>query len=295
MANIFKKIFGKDSKEAATDEASENKQNAVDKTASKEQKPKQIENASAPTQADKKKSDTSPSSVEKSNAKNKPVNEKAGTQPSSKEEKIGDTKKVAPKKSDGAQPSSKQTAAEIKPSQSTPSAQTAEKKSSKAPTAPQTVKQENKKASNKTESAAQTAEVAESGTNSLMGKFIIKQAKDGSYMFNLKASNGEIIATSDMYSSLEKCRKGIASVQLNAPIANLEDHAVDGAVEEAVNPKFELYHDKGGDFRFRLKARNGSIIAKSQGYSAKSNCRNGIESVRKNAMSNEIVMEDTEN
>ena len=128
----------------------------------------------------------------------------------------------------------------------------------------------------------------------LMGKFYIKQAKDGSYMFNLKASNGEIIATSDMYSSLEKCKKGIASVQLNAPIANLEDHAVDGAVEEALNPKFELYHDKSGDFRFRLKARNGSIIAKSQGYTSKTNCRNGIESVRKNAMSDEIVTEESE-
>ena len=134
-----------------------------------------------------------------------------------------------------------------------------------------------------------TAEVAVNTATT--GKFIIKQAKDGSYMFNLKATNGEIIATSDMYSSLEKCKKGIASVQMNAPIANFEDHTVDGAIEPAVNPKFEMYHDKGGDFRFRLKARNGSIIAKSQGYASKTNCQIGMESVRRNAMTDVITIE----
>ena len=43
-------------------------------------------------------------------------------------------------------------------------------------------------------------------SNSMVGKFFIKKAKDGSYMFNLRASNGETVATSDMYSSLEKCK-----------------------------------------------------------------------------------------
>lgn len=129
-------------------------------------------------------------------------------------------------------------------------------------------------------------------SNSMVGKFFIKKAKDGSYMFNLRASNGETVATSDMYSSLEKCKKGIASVQLNAPIANMEDHTVSGAIDEVVNPKYELYHDKSGDYRFRLKAKNGSIIVKSQGYSSKSKCVAGIESVRKNAMSDIIVDED---
>jgi uncharacterized protein YegP (UPF0339 family) len=132
---------------------------------------------------------------------------------------------------------------------------------------------------------------AEEAPKGLFGKFIIRQAKDGSYMFNLKASNGEIIATSDMYSSLEKCKKGIASIQNNAPIANIEDSTVEGEVEVKTNPKFEMYHDKGGEFRFRLKAKNGSIIAKSQGYSSKTNCKNGIESVKKNAATEEIISE----
>lgn len=131
----------------------------------------------------------------------------------------------------------------------------------------------------------------EEAPKGLLGKFIIRQAKDGSYMFNLKASNGEIIATSDMYSSLEKCKKGIASIQNNAPIANIEDSTVEGEVEVKINPKFEMYRDKGGEFRFRLKAKNGSIIAKSQGYSSKTNCKNGIESVKKNAATEEIISE----
>jgi uncharacterized protein YegP (UPF0339 family) len=47
--------------------------------------------------------------------------------------------------------------------------------------------------------------------------------------------------------------------------------------------KFEIYKDKAGEFRFRLKASNGQNILASEGYSAKSGCNNGIESVKKNA------------
>lgn len=49
------------------------------------------------------------------------------------------------------------------------------------------------------------------------------------------------------------------------------------------NPKFEIYLDKGGSHRFRLKARNGQAILASEGYSSKAACKNGIESVKKNA------------
>lgn len=51
--------------------------------------------------------------------------------------------------------------------------------------------------------------------------------------------------------------------------------------------KFELYKDKGGKFRFRLKATNGQVILASQGYKSKTGCKNGIESVRKNATRDE--------
>lgn len=47
--------------------------------------------------------------------------------------------------------------------------------------------------------------------------------------------------------------------------------------------KFECYKDKAGEFRFRLKAGNGETILASEGYSSKSGCTNGIESVKKNS------------
>ena len=114
-----------------------------------------------------------------------------------------------------------------------------------------------------------------------MGKFVIKEAKTG-YMFNLKAGNGEIIATSEVYSSIDACKNGVASVAKNAPVANLEDQTVEG-FETMKNPKFEVYADKRGEFRFRLKATNGQIIAVGEGYKAKASCLKGIESIRKNA------------
>lgn len=53
--------------------------------------------------------------------------------------------------------------------------------------------------------------------------------------------------------------------------------------------KFELYTDKSGEYRFRLKAGNGEVIATGQGYSSKSGAMNGIDSVRRNAADAEVV------
>ena len=114
-----------------------------------------------------------------------------------------------------------------------------------------------------------------------MGKFVVKEVKTG-FKFDLKAGNGEIIATSEVYTSENGCLNGVESVRKNAAIANLEDQTVEN-FETVTNPKFEVYVDKAGEFRFRLKARNGEIIATSEGYKAKASCLNGIESVKKNA------------
>ncbi len=122
-----------------------------------------------------------------------------------------------------------------------------------------------------------------------MGKFAVKETATG-FKFNLLASNGQIIGVSEVYSGKEACLNGIESVRKNAEAANLEDQTADSVVS-AVNPKFEIYTDKAGEFRFRLKARNGEIILSSEGYSAKASCENGIESVRKNAPEAEVVEE----
>ena len=123
-----------------------------------------------------------------------------------------------------------------------------------------------------------------------MGKFAVKTVKTG-IKFNLKANNGEIIAVSEVYTTKSACLNGIESVRKNAPIAPVEDQTVEGFAAET-NPKFEVYVDKAGEFRFRLKARNGEIIAASEGYKAKASCLNGIESVKKNAPHAEVVEEE---
>ena len=120
-----------------------------------------------------------------------------------------------------------------------------------------------------------------------MGKFVIKTTNTG-IKFDLKANNGEVIATSEVYVAEANCRKGIASVMKNAPIAAIEDQTVEG-FEKQKHPKFEVYTDKAGEFRFRLKATNGQNICHSEGYKAMASCMNGIESVRKNAADSEIV------
>ncbi len=113
-----------------------------------------------------------------------------------------------------------------------------------------------------------------------MGKVVLSAAKGG-YKFNLKAGNGEVIAVSEVYTTRAACNKGIRSVRVNS-VAAVEDQTVEGFTA-LKNPKYELYEDKAGQFRFRLKARNGQIIASSEGYVKKDSCKNGIDSVRRNA------------
>jgi uncharacterized protein YegP (UPF0339 family) len=122
-----------------------------------------------------------------------------------------------------------------------------------------------------------------------MGKFVVKYTKTG-IKFDLKATNGEIIASSEVYTRKSSGMEGIDSVVKNASRANVEDQTVEGyAVEKC--PKFEIYTDKRGEFRFRLKATNGQIIATSEGYKAMASCVNGVESVKKNAVDAKIEEE----
>ena len=114
-----------------------------------------------------------------------------------------------------------------------------------------------------------------------MGKYVIKESKSG-VKFDLKASNGEIILSSQSYRSLRSCKSGIASITKNAPIAALEDQTAEG-YEKQKCPKFEVYTDKAGEYRFRLKAKNGQIIGVGEGYKKKASCLNGVDSIRKNA------------
>ena len=122
-----------------------------------------------------------------------------------------------------------------------------------------------------------------------MGKFVMKKTNTG-VKFDLKATNGQVIATSEVYTTDAACKNGIESVKKNAPVAAVEDQTVEGYATEK-NPKFEVYTDKAGEFRFRLTATNGQTIAVSEGYSSHANCMNGVESVKKNAVDAEIIEE----
>ena len=120
-----------------------------------------------------------------------------------------------------------------------------------------------------------------------MGKFVMKKTNTG-FKFDLKAGNGEVIATSEVYTTEAACRNGIESVQKNAPAAAVENQTAEGYAAEK-HPKFEVYEDKSGEFRFRLKATNGQVIAVSEGYKALAGCLNGVESVKKNAPDAPVV------
>lgn len=122
-----------------------------------------------------------------------------------------------------------------------------------------------------------------------MSKFVIRTVNSG-VKFDLRAANGQTVLTSEVYTTEAACRKGIESITKNAPTANVENQTEEG-FETLTHPKFEMYQDKAGEYRFRLKARNGEIIGTSEGYTGKAGCLNGIESVKKNAADAEIVEE----
>lgn len=119
-----------------------------------------------------------------------------------------------------------------------------------------------------------------------MRRFVIRKVNTG-IKFDLFAGNGQDILTSEVYSSRAALMRGIESVRKNASAAPLEDQAGESCAPVS-NPKFELYRDKSGDFRFRLRSRNGKIIAVSGEYSTKAAALSGIESVRKNAADAQI-------
>ena len=106
-----------------------------------------------------------------------------------------------------------------------------------------------------------------------MAKFEISVRKNGEFQFNLKASNGEIILTSEGYTTKSACLNGVDSVKKNA-------------VEEK---RFEKMVAKNGKPYFNLKATNGQVIGQSQMYASERNRDNGIASVMKNAPVAEVV------
>lgn len=121
-----------------------------------------------------------------------------------------------------------------------------------------------------------------------MGRFVIKPTSDGRFMFNLIANNNRVICTSQVYASVANCRVGAESIRKNSAVG-VEDQTVEG-FEALKNPKYEVFTDAGGKYRFRLKASNGEIIAASQAYASRRSCMKGVKSVMAHAPDAEIVV-----
>ena len=129
-----------------------------------------------------------------------------------------------------------------------------------------------------------------------MGKFVIKKTPSGGFNFSLFASNMEKIAvSSQVYTTKAACKNGMVSVGKHA-VKCIEENKIEDQtlkkIEGKTCPKFEIYFDKAGLYRYRLIASNGESIAMSEdGYKSKSGCINGIKSVSVNAPNAEIIDE----
>ncbi len=122
-----------------------------------------------------------------------------------------------------------------------------------------------------------------------MGKYKISKTSNDGYKFSLIANNNEIIGTSQVFKSLQSAKNSCESVKRFCN-SEIEDQTLKD-YEPKKYPKWEIYLDKSGEYRFRLCASNGENILASEGYKAKSSAKNGIESIQKNADS-EIVVDD---
>lgn len=125
------------------------------------------------------------------------------------------------------------------------------------------------------------------------GQFVCYKTAKGYWNYRLKASNKETIAVSGGtgYSSFSACKAGIESVRKNS-VAKIEDQTLQ-KFEQLTNPKFEIYMDKAGKYRYRLKASNGELICTSEdGYASKDSCKKGIASLAKWAAEAEVVKEE---
>jgi uncharacterized protein YegP (UPF0339 family) len=101
----------------------------------------------------------------------------------------------------------------------------------------------------------------------MAGKFELNTSANGKFYFNLKASNGQIILSSEMYESKSGAEGGIASVKKNA----------------GDDARYERRTSTNGSPFFVLKAGNGEVIGRSETYSSTAAVDNGIASVKANA------------
>lgn len=107
-----------------------------------------------------------------------------------------------------------------------------------------------------------------------MGKAVIRATSSG-YKFDFRAGNGETVASSQIYASRAACLRGIRGALRAAQTAGVAD--LTAGDTPGSNPRFELYRDRAGQWRFRLRARNGTVVASSEAYRTRAGCEKGIQ------------------
>jgi uncharacterized protein len=107
----------------------------------------------------------------------------------------------------------------------------------------------------------------------MAGKFELKKSDSGKFMFNLKAGNGKVILTSQMYRAKAAALAGIESVK---------QHAADDA-------NFQRKTSAQGQPYFVLKAANTKVIGNSEMYTATAARENGVASVKNHAPDAAVV------
>ncbi|HHB7052099.1 TPA: YegP family protein [Klebsiella pneumoniae] len=106
----------------------------------------------------------------------------------------------------------------------------------------------------------------------MAGSFELDKSSNGQYKFVLKAGNGEIILTSELYTTKSSAENGITSVQANSPL----------------DERYDLKDSSNGKFYFNLRAANHQVIGTSQMYASKQSRDTGIASVKTNGTTTTI-------
>ena len=113
-------------------------------------------------------------------------------------------------------------------------------------------------------------------------KFVVKNTNTGVKFDLFRAKEDNAFVSSEVYTTRKTCLNGIESVKKNAAAAPVEDQTVENYAAEKC-PKFEVYEDKAGKYRFRLKARNGQIVAHSDPFETAELAKEAVEDVKKGA------------
>lgn len=136
-------------------------------------------------------------------------------------------------------------------------------------------------------------QVLQEGEGKTHGKYVIKKTDKGNFVFKLYSSNYRVVAIgAQAYTTLGAAKIGVQSVINNAEIAPVENQTLKN-YETLKFPKWEIYLDKKGEYRLRLFATNGNLIATTNdGYADISGAKNGIAAVARASKGCAIVRND---